>query len=102
MANQLELIDALVAEGREEFTFEDARAVLKVSPSATANTLRRLRNKGILDMVTRGHYAIRPFGSLGTAIAAESLSVAVGLAFSGREHRIAYLSAFGELGLLTH
>jgi predicted transcriptional regulator of viral defense system len=102
MVSQLELIDTLVAEGREAFTFEEAKATLGASPSATANALRRLSEKGLVDRLTRGHYAIRPLGSLGTSAATDDLSLAVGAAFEGRKHRIAYLSALSEHGLLSH
>ena len=102
MARQLDLINTLMAEGRETFTFEEARATLGASPSATANTLRRLNEKGLVDRLTRGHYAIRPLGSLGTSAVTDQLGLAVGAAFEGREHRIAYLSALSELGLLSH
>jgi len=64
--------------------------------------LRRLNDNGLIDRLTRGHYAIRPLGSLGTSTATDNLSLAVGAAFEGREHRIAYLSALSELGLLSH
>src|SRR6266851_6986609 len=102
LVRQLELIDTLLAEGREEFTFEEAQVALGRSPTATANALRRLTEKGLLDRLTRGHYAIRPLGSLGTSTAAADLALAVGAAFEGREHRIGYLSALSELGLLSH
>lgn len=102
MVRQLELIDTFIAEGREAFTFEEAKTKLGASPSATANVLRRLGEKGLVDRLTRGHYAIRPLGSLGTSTATDDLSLAVGAAFEGRKHRIAYLSALGELGLLSH
>lgn len=102
MARQLELIDTLVAEGRQEFTFDEAVAALGVSPSAAANLLRRLREKGLIDRLTRGRYAIRPWGSLGTSAATDDLSLAVGVAFHGNKHRIAYLSALSDLGLLSH
>ena len=102
MTRQLELIDALLSEGRDEFTFEDARARLKVSTEATANFLTRLSKKGLVDKLARGHYAIRPLGALGTSLATEDLGVAIGAAFEGREYRIAYLSALGELGVLSH
>jgi predicted transcriptional regulator of viral defense system len=102
MVRQLELVDALVADGREEFTFEEARTALGASPTATANALRRLQRQGLVDAVTRGHYVVRPLGSLGTSTASESLSLAVGAAFEGRPHRVAYLSALSELGLLSH
>jgi predicted transcriptional regulator of viral defense system len=102
MTRQLELVNTLAAEGREAFTFEEARAVLGVSAPATANALHRLTENGLVDRLSRGRYAIRPLGSLGTSAATEDLSLAVGAAFEGREHRIAYLSALSELGLLTH
>ncbi len=102
MTRQLELIDTLLSEGRDEFTFEDAKAHLGVSPEATANALARLSKNGLVDKLARGHYAIRPFGALGTSAATEDLGFAVGAAFEGREHRIAYLSALSELGVLSH
>ena len=102
MVRQLEMIDTFLATGREEFTFEEAKAALGRSPAATANALRQLNQKGLVDRLTRGHYAIRPLGSLGTSAATDNLSLAVGAAFEGRTHRIAYLSALSELGLLSH
>jgi predicted transcriptional regulator of viral defense system len=102
MTRQLELIDTLLSEGRDEFTFEDAKAHLGVSPEATANALARLSKNGLVDKLARGYYAIRPFGALGTSAATEDLGFAVGAAFEGREHRIAYLSALSELGVLSH
>ena len=97
MNRQLKLIDRLVAEGRESFTFADAQAALGVSATAAANVLRRLRDQGLVDVVTRGHYSVRPLGSLGTSTATDSLPLAVGAAFAGRRHRIAYSSAFSDL-----
>jgi predicted transcriptional regulator of viral defense system len=100
--SQLDLLDTLAARGQSEFTFHDAHQASGASVSAAANTLRRLGEKGLVDRVVRGHYAIRPLGSLGTAVATEDLGLAVGTAFEGYPHRIAYASALGELGLLTH
>ena len=102
MNAQLELIDNLVAQGHSEFTFNDARQALGGSPSSTANALRRLRDQGLIERVIRGHYAIRPLGSLGTSLATENLSLAVATAFTGYTHRIAYFSALAEHGLLSH
>jgi predicted transcriptional regulator of viral defense system len=102
MMRQLELIDSFLASGREEFTFDDARAALGRSSTGTANALRQLSEKGLVDRLTRGHYAIRPLGSLGTSAVTDDLPLAVGAAFGGFEHRIAYLSALSELGLLSH
>jgi predicted transcriptional regulator of viral defense system len=102
MVRQLELIDTFLAAGQEEFTFEDAKAALGRSPAATANALRQLNEKGLVDRLTRGHYAIRPLGSLGTSTVTDNLPLAIGATFEGREHRIAYLSALSEIGLLSH
>jgi predicted transcriptional regulator of viral defense system len=102
VTRQMDLVDNLVADGRDEFTFADAKTALGVSTSATANALRQLGEKGLVDRVARGHYVIRPLGSLGTSAAAGNLSLAVGAAFEGRKHRIAYLTALSEIGLLSH
>lgn len=102
MLRQLELVNALMAEGRESFTFEEAKAALGLSAPATANALHRLGQQGLVDRVSRGHYAIRPLGSLGTSTATDNLELAVAAAFGGRDHRIGYLTALSELGLLTH
>lgn len=100
--SQLGLLDTLVMRGQNEFTFHDAHEAWGASVSATANMLRRLGDKGLVDKVVRGHYAIRPLGSLGTAAATEDLGLVVGAAFEGYPHRIAYGSALSELGLLSH
>jgi predicted transcriptional regulator of viral defense system len=102
MPQSLKLIDELVAQGRQEFTFDVAQDALGTSASATANTLRRLSDQGLVDRLTRGHYAIRPLGSLGTSAITDNLAGAVGAAFEDRQHRIAYLSALSELVILNH
>lgn len=102
MTNQLELVNNLVADGRAEFTFRDAVEKLGASPASTANALHRLTKNGLIDRVSRGHYAVRPLGSLGTSTVTDNLPQAVGVAFGKRPHRIAYRSALSELGLLTH
>ena len=102
MARSLDLVDALVASGREDFTFEEARFILGVPSPATAKVLRQLRHQGFVDRLSRSHYAVRPLGLLGTSATADDLPLAVAAAFDGHQHRIAYLSALGELGLLTH
>jgi predicted transcriptional regulator of viral defense system len=102
MIRPLELIDSLVAEGREEFTFDEARAALGRSPTATANILRRLQDNGLVDRLGQGSYAIRPLGSLHTSATTDDLELTVGATFGDREHRIAYLSALADLGLLSH
>jgi predicted transcriptional regulator of viral defense system len=102
MSRQLALINTFVADGRDEFTFEEARARLGTSPTAAANVLHSLLEKGLIDRVARGRYAIRPLGSLGTSAATRDLCLAVGVALSGTKHRIAYRSALSEHGLLSH
>ncbi|MGA2805704.1 MAG: hypothetical protein ABSF89_15175 [Acidimicrobiales bacterium] len=96
------MVDTLVAAGREDFTFEAARTILGVPSPATAKVLRQLRDQGFVERLSRSHYAIRPLGLLGTSATADDLPLAVAAAFDGRQHRIAYLSALAELGLLTH
>ena len=102
MTRQLELVNTLAADGRTDFSFQDALGITRTSPTATANALHRLTHEGLVDRVTRGRYAIRPLGSLGTSAVSEDLALAVGAAFEGRLHRIAYRSALSELGLLAH
>ena len=102
MGRPLEFIDSFLAEGREEFTFDDARTALERSPTATANVLHRLEVDGLVDRLSRGRYAIRPLGSLNTSTTTDALPLAVAATFGNRAHRIAYLSALSELGLLSH
>jgi predicted transcriptional regulator of viral defense system len=63
--------------------------------------LRRLQDNGLVDRLGRGRYAIRPLGSLHTSATTDDLSFAVGTTFGDRDHRIAYLSALADLGLLS-
>jgi predicted transcriptional regulator of viral defense system len=102
MVRPLELIDSFVAEGKEEFTFDEARSALDRSPSATGNILRRLQDNGLVDRLGHGNYAIRPLGSLHTSTIADDLELTVRAIFGTRQHRIAYTSALVDLGLLTH
>jgi predicted transcriptional regulator of viral defense system len=57
---------------------------------------------GLVDRLGRGRYAIRPLGSLHTSAVTDNLALAVGATFGDREHRIAYLSALADFGLLSH
>jgi predicted transcriptional regulator of viral defense system len=102
MTRALDLVDTLVAEGKEQFSFEDARTALDSTPNATANVLRRLRTNGLIDRLSRGHYAVRHLGSLHTSATTDDLTAAIGSTFARRAHRIAYLSALSDLGLLSH
>ena len=65
MTRQLELIDTLLSEGRDEFTFEDAKAHLGVSTEATANALTRLSKKGLVDKLARGQLRDPPVRNAG-------------------------------------
>ncbi len=98
----LALIDDLVADGIVSFTFEDAVKRAGRSRTATANLLRRMVQRGLVDRVRRGHYAVRHLGVLGTSAAAEDTALAVGAAFTGQRHRIAYRSALDAHDLLSH
>ncbi|RLB53383.1 MAG: hypothetical protein DRI90_21240 [Deltaproteobacteria bacterium] len=98
----LRIIDDLVADGRTCFTFAEAVCRSGRSRTATANLLRRMADRGLIDRVRRGHYAVRQFGVLGTDAAAEDVALAVGAAFAGRTHRIGYRSALDEHDLIAH
>ena len=102
MTRSLDLVDTLVATGREDFTFEDACSILAAPAPTTAKVLRQLRAQGLVDRLSRDHYVVRPLGLLGTSTTADDLPLAVAAAFGDRLHRIAYASALGELGMLTH
>jgi len=98
----LKLLDELVAEGQMQFTAKQAAARAARSPTSTSNLLRRLLQAGLVDRVRRGRYAIRPLGSLGTTVAAESILLAVAAGFPGLAHRVAYRSALDHHELLVH
>jgi len=98
----LKLIDDLVADDRQHFTFQEAQRLLGLSRPAASNVLRRMRETGLIDRVRYGRYAIRKFGVLGTPSAAEDIALAVGAAFSGVPHRMAYRTALDEHDLITH
>ena len=96
----LDLLDRLTAEGESTFSTAEAVEILGRSPQSTVNLLSRLVDDGLIGRVSRGHYAIRPFGQLGTSAAAEDTALAVAAVFSDRSHRIAYRSAFAHHGLV--
>lgn len=95
-------LNDLAADGVTSFGFDEAVRRAGRSPTATANMLRRLTDKGFLDRVRQGHYVIRQLGVLGTTAAAEDIVLAVGAAFADRIHRIAYRSALDEHDLISH
>lgn len=102
MTKQLDLVNSLAAEGLTKFSFAQVQTRLGTSSSATANTLRIIREQGLIDRISRGHYSIRPLGSLGTSAVSEDLNSCVAATFGPRPYRISYLSALDEYGLLTH
>ena len=97
----LNLLDRLAAAGESTFSTSEAVEILGRSPQSTVNLLGRLVDDGLIGRVSRGHYAIRPLGRLGTSAAAEDTALAVAAVFSDRPHRIAYRSALAHHGLLV-
>lgn len=97
----LDLIDRLTAAGQSTFSTAEAMEILGRSPQSTVNLLGRLVDDGLIGRVSRGHYAIRPLGRLGTSAAAEDTALAVAAVFSDRPHRIAYRSALAHHGLVV-
>ena len=98
----LRLVDDLVADGKMHFTFAEAQQRFAQSPSATGNLLQRMLTAGLIDRVRRGHYVVRQLGVLGTPSVAEEVALAVGAAFAGIPHRMAYRSALDEHDLIAH
>lgn len=98
----LALADDLVAEGKAFFTFEEAKRRLGLSRAATGNLLQRMRAVGLVDRVRHGHYVVRQLGVLGTSSVAEEIALAVGAAFAGIPHRMAYRTALDEHDLIVH
>jgi predicted transcriptional regulator of viral defense system len=98
----LRLVDDLVADGKTYFTFAEVQQRFGQSSSATGNLLQRMLAKGLIDRVRRGHYVIRQLGVLGTPSVAEEISLAVGAAFVGIPHRMAYRTALDEHDLIVH
>ena len=92
----------LAATGHVGFTFAEAQHRLGKSPTATANLLKRMAGKGLIDRVCRGHYVLRPLGFLGTPSVAEDVGLAVYAAFGDNPHRLAYRTALYEHDLITH
>jgi predicted transcriptional regulator of viral defense system len=98
----IHLLDDLAAEERSRITTAEVRDRLEISEQAASNLMTRLVRAGFLDRVTRGVFAPRPLGRLGTRVASEDIALAVGAAFSGEPHRLAFHSALDHHGLLTH
>jgi predicted transcriptional regulator of viral defense system len=98
----LNLVDGLAAEGRTDVSADEVRRRLGLSPQAASNLLTRLAHDGLVERVRRGCYLLRPLGELGVAsVASDRLAEAVVLAVGNRDHRICFLTALHEHGLLT-
>lgn len=95
-------VDDLAANGRYSLTSRDVVNQLGISPQSATNALSRLVRDGVLDRVSRGHYATRQIGTLGTRAASENIALAVGAAFSNGPHRISHRSALAYHGLIVH
>jgi predicted transcriptional regulator of viral defense system len=98
----LQLLDDLAAEERSYITTAELRDRFVISEQSASNVLTRLVNAGFLDRVTRGVFASRPLGQLGTRAASEDITLAVGAAFSREPHRLAFRSALDHHDLLAH
>lgn len=98
----LQLLDGLVAEGKNVVTPSLVQERTGQSAQAAVNMLSRLVEAGLLDRVARGRYVVRPIGLLGTSAVAEDVALAVGALFEGKPHRLAYRSALDYQGLLVH
>ena len=97
----IDFLDNRLAEGEATFTSDVLRRELGVSPQAASNLLARWRRDGLVDRVTRGRYAIRQIGLLGTRAASENVALAVAALTGDVAHRIAYHSALDFHGLLV-
>lgn len=97
----LELLDRFAGEGRSAFTAAAVRDELGLSPQAASNVLRRLGESGLVDRIAPGKYALRPIGALGTNAVWDDLGSAVAALFSPAPHRIGFLTALDQHGLLV-
>ncbi len=98
----LRLLDDLAADERGGITTAEVRERFGMSEQSASNLMSRLVRDGFLDRVARGVFAPRPLGRLGTRAASDDIALAVGAAFSGEPHRIAFRSALDHHGLLIH
>jgi len=97
----LELLDRLAGEGRTAFTAATVRDALNLSPQAASNLLSRLGESGLVDRIAPGRYALRQIGALGTSAVWDDLGSAVAALFSPAPHRIGFLTALDQHGLLV-
>jgi predicted transcriptional regulator of viral defense system len=97
----LKPLDERLATGKSTLSSRELREELGISPQAASNLLARWRRAGLVDRVSRGHYAIRQIGLLGTSAAAEEVALGVAALVGGEPHRIAFGSALDFHGLLV-
>lgn len=98
----LNLLNDLAAEERGGITTAEVRQRLGLSEQSASNLMTRLVDNGFLDRVSRGVFAPRPLGLLGTRAASEDVALAVAAVFADEPHRIAFRSALDHHGLLVH
>lgn len=101
MPKLLEILNA-VAQRDGSFSSNDFAARYGGTAQSASNALARAVRDGMVDRVSRGRYAIRGLGALGSRASTESLLDAVRPVVAGRPHRIAYLSALDHHSLLRH
>jgi predicted transcriptional regulator of viral defense system len=97
----LELLNQLTREGRTAVSATEVQTAMGLTPQAASNLLNRLTRAGLVDRVAAGRYAIRQLGSLGTAAVWDDLGSAVAALFAPHPHRIGFLTALDQHGLLV-
>jgi predicted transcriptional regulator of viral defense system len=97
----LELLNQLTRDGRSTVSAAEVRKIMGLSPQGTSNLLKRLTREGLVDRVATGRYAIRQLGTLGTAAVWDDLGSAVAALFAPHPHRIGFLTALDQHGLLV-
>ena len=97
----LGLLNELTREGRTAVSATEVQTTMGLSPQATSNLLHRLSRAGLLDRVAAGRYAIRQLGNLGTSAVWDDLGSAVAALFAPHPHRIGFLTALDQHGLLV-
>lgn len=101
MSKTLRTLDSLARE-RSVFTAAEFQDHFGGSPTNAANALTRAIRDGLVERVAHGKYAIREVGRLSTSSSTEDLLLALSPLLSGRDHRIAYLTALELHSLLLY
>ncbi len=95
------MLDQLTREGRTAVSAAEVQTKMGLTPQAASNLLNRLTRAGLVDRVAAGRYAIRQLGTLGTAAVWDDLGSAVAAVFTVHPHRIGFLTALDQHGLLV-